>query len=362
MTSALTITMTRAGQARFTAAQLGDPIDLTISSVGLTDVEFVAAPTLEALPGEFRRLDMISGQIVGDNVAHLTMRDDDAVGYTARGFGLFLSDGTLFGAYGQQTRLFEKSVQTTFLAAIDIAFPTAAIDNLTFGDTNFFNPPATTTVKGVVELATQAEADAGTDTHRVAPVSVMRATIAAMLAAVMASLQLRIDGLSASLHDLFDDFTASVGQALDGLAARTVYGSGLITGGGRNDTNRFLHLAAATATEVRAGTPDNVAVTPGGLVQAGVVFVVAQSLAGGAGYRSWSDGLKECWGSVDVPAGATVVVPLPVPHDEYCIPTGSCSIAQDEASIGALGANAGGFSVRNRNPVGTVFYWHTKGR
>jgi hypothetical protein len=38
--------------------------------------------------------------------------------------------------------------------------------DITFGDTNFLNPPATTTRQGVVELATNAEAAAGTDTQR----------------------------------------------------------------------------------------------------------------------------------------------------------------------------------------------------
>lgn len=251
MTTALTITMTRAGLARFTAAQLGDGIDLAIASVALTDADFVVAPTLEVLPGEFRRIAMISGRAVGDNVVHLTMRDDDPVGYTARGFGLFLADGTLFAVYGQAGRLFEKSPLTTFLAAIDIAFPTAAIDRLTFGNTDFLNPPATTAVKGVVELATQAEADIGTDARRVPPVSVMRASIASAIAAVSAALDARFATLSAALI-----------EALDGLASRTVYGSGLVKGGGRNDVNRTLTVDAATGAQVRAGTAPDVAVTP----------------------------------------------------------------------------------------------------
>lgn len=333
---ALTLVMTNAGRARFTAAQLGQPINLAIAKVGLTNADFVHAPTLDALPGKFREISTISGQAVGDNVIHLVMRDDDeTAAYTARGFGLFLADGTLFAAYGQSVPLFSKSVQSSLMVAIDLAFPTPDIDRLTFGDANWLNPPATTATAGVVQLATLDQANAG-DTRRVTTGAVVKAMIA--------------------------DAVAAIGEALGGLAARTVYGSGLVTGGGRNDTNRTLTVTAATGAEVRAGAANDVAVTPGGLSAAGAVYVVAQALAGGAGYRAWSDGLKECWGSVNVPANSAVVVPLPVPHDEYCIPTGSCSIAQDEASIGALGANAGGFSVRNNNPVGTTFYWQTKGR
>lgn len=172
--SKLTITITRAGLERFTAAQLDEDLDLGISSVALTDAEFVVAPTLEELPGEFRRLSTISGDQVGDNIVHMTIRDDDPVGYTARGFGLFLADGTLFAVYGQDELLFEKSPLSTFMAAIDIAFPTGDVSELVFGNTDFLNPPATTERKGVVELATIDEGRAGADPHRVTPVAVVR--------------------------------------------------------------------------------------------------------------------------------------------------------------------------------------------
>ena len=105
----LTLIITRAGMAKFTAAQLTAGLDLTIAAVGLTDQPIVAAPTLTALPGEFRRIPFVSGKQVGDAVVHMTMRDDADMGYTARGFGLFLPDGTLFAAYGQNDVLFQKS-------------------------------------------------------------------------------------------------------------------------------------------------------------------------------------------------------------------------------------------------------------
>ncbi|WP_018250786.1 tail fiber protein [Sphingomonas melonis] len=159
--TALSLMITRAGQARFTAAQLDADINLGIASIGLTDAPFVSAPTLEVLPGEFKRLASISGDQVGDNIVHMTIRDDSADGYTARGFGLFLADGTLFATYAQADQLFEKSPRATFLAAIDIAFPTGDISELVFGNTDFLNPPATTARKGVVRFATPAERTGG---------------------------------------------------------------------------------------------------------------------------------------------------------------------------------------------------------
>ena len=63
----LPITVTRAGLARITAAQLGAPVDFTVAAVALSDAPFVPAPTLEAVPGEFRRLSTVSGAKEGDN-------------------------------------------------------------------------------------------------------------------------------------------------------------------------------------------------------------------------------------------------------------------------------------------------------
>lgn len=281
MTS-LTLMITRAGQVRFTAAQLDADINLGIAKIGLTDTPFVSAPTLEVLPGEFKRLASISGNQVGDNIVHMTIRDDSADGYTARGFGLFLADGTLFATYAQPDRLFEKSPRATFLAAIDIAFPTGDVSELRFGNTDFLNPPATTATKGVVELATQAEANAGTDTQRVPPVSVVAAMIATAVAA---------------LNKLFAALSSAVTEALDGLAARTTYGSGLVSGGGRNDTNRTLTVEAATGAEIRVGAVGNKAVTPKALSDARMVYVVDS----GANFRLLSDGTMEQWGYRSIP-------------------------------------------------------------
>ncbi|HEY0624668.1 hypothetical protein [Sphingomonas sp.] len=153
---ALSLIITNAGLARFTAAQVDDDIDLGITSVGLTDQVFVVAPTLTALPGQFRSVATISGEARGDNVVHMIVRDAAPLTYTIRGFGLFLADGTLFAVYGQAEPIFEKATAATMLLALDMAFPTGDVSSITFGDTNFLNPPATTEMAGVVRLADDA--------------------------------------------------------------------------------------------------------------------------------------------------------------------------------------------------------------
>lgn len=179
--TALPLTITTAGLSRFTAAQVDDDIDLGITSVGLTDLEFVVAPTLTALPGQFRQVATISGEAVGDNVVHMIVRDAAELSYTVRGFGLFLEDGTLFAVYGQEEPLFEKAAAATMLLAVDMAFPTGNVSSITFGDTNFLNPPATTTKAGVVELATPEEAAAGEDAQRAVTPAALREALVALI-------------------------------------------------------------------------------------------------------------------------------------------------------------------------------------
>ncbi|MCP8893000.1 gp53-like domain-containing protein [Sphingomonas faeni] len=151
--------------------------------------------------------------------------------------------------------------------AIDIAFPVAGVDEITFGSTNFLNPPASTEKKGVVELATLAEASAG-DTVRATTGAVVLAMIAAAIA----------------------DALAAIGQTLDGIMSRTVYGSGLVKGGGDLTANRTFTVDAATAADVRAGTRTDMAVTPAALRDAGTVTFAEN------GWRVSSDGFVEIWG------------------------------------------------------------------
>lgn len=333
--TALTLTMTTAGLGRFTAAQASDDIDLTIATVGLTASPFAVAPTLTALPGEFRRISTIAGSAIGDNLVHMIVRDEAALAYDVLGFGLFLADGTLFAVYGQATPIAGKSAASTLLFALDIAFPTADITQLTFGDTNFLNPPATSETKGVVELATLIEAEAG-DTARATTGAVVKAMLANAIEAV--------------------------GEAIDGLMRRTIYGAGLVKGGGDGSANRTLTVDAATAEQIRAGTAPDSAATPAALRAAGAVYVIQQALTADGGHRVWSDGLKECWGSVNVGPDATANVLLPVNHETFVVPAGVAgSINQDEQSVGVLNVTTAGFAVRNQNPMATTFYWHTKG-
>ncbi|MBB3953394.1 gp53-like domain-containing protein [Novosphingobium sediminicola] len=191
----LLITLTKAGLSAIVGDDTASLGPVVITQLGLTDATFTVASTLEALPGEFKRID-VSGQQVGDDTLHLNALDASAATYTYRGFALYLADGTLFAVYGQAGPIAAKAETSTSWLVLDIKLAEGQADNISFGDTNFSNPPATTTRQGVVELATITEARAGTDTQRVLTPAAMQAALLAML--------LRVDGAESGVDaDLF---------------------------------------------------------------------------------------------------------------------------------------------------------------
>ena len=113
--------------------------------------------------------------------------------YTARGFALYLSDGTLFAVYGQADPFLGKYSASHFLTAIDLKFTAGEAALIEFGDANFLNPPATETEKGVAYLASIAEALAGAVADKI----ITPAALAAVLENYVASSLLgAIDGVA----------------------------------------------------------------------------------------------------------------------------------------------------------------------
>lgn len=158
--------VTDAGRAALVNAQNTGTAPVTIAQVGISATAIAAGPGTVALPNEIKRIAGVPGQVVADDTIHINMTDGGADTYALRSIALYLADGTLFAAYSQPGPILAKTGASIALLAIDIVFADISAALITFGDAEFTNPPATTEVQGVVELATQAEADAGTDTTR----------------------------------------------------------------------------------------------------------------------------------------------------------------------------------------------------
>lgn len=160
------IVITNAGRAAIVNAQNNGTAPITIAQFGMSQTAVAPVATATSLPGEFKRIAALSGEVVADDTIHVTMTDESADEYALRSFALYLSDGTLFAIYGQAAAVYNKVASSIGGISLDVIFADISAASLTFGNANFTNPPATTERQGVVELATVDEAKAGKDATR----------------------------------------------------------------------------------------------------------------------------------------------------------------------------------------------------
>lgn len=177
----LLIHITAQGRAALVNADHTGTGPVTITSVGVTETWFDPSTDPPALPGQLKTLSTIAGTVVADDVIHVTLRDDSADAYDLRGFGLYLDDGTLFAVHAQPDVILSKTASSMLLLSADIQLADIDAASITFGDASFTNPPASETVSGVLRLATDAQAIAGTDRTRAVPPGALKAALDARL-------------------------------------------------------------------------------------------------------------------------------------------------------------------------------------
>jgi len=169
--------ITNAGRARLVSSGHTGTNAVLVASIGLSETPFTPTADLESLPGEFKRMDSFGGQCVAADTIHVTLQDSSTDRYSLFGYGLFLDDGTLFATYGQNEAIMEKASVSTLLLSADTVFADIDATQIVFGSTEFLNPPATTEVLGVVELATDEETATGVDAIRAVTPRGLRSTL-----------------------------------------------------------------------------------------------------------------------------------------------------------------------------------------
>lgn len=168
--------LTAAGEAALVNAAQNGTAPRLVKEVGVSATAIVpGAPIVD----EIKRIDTIAGGVVAPNVIHITVRDETAVHYTVRSFGLYLDNGVLLGTFGQADVIVEKSPQAAMLMALDIVVEDGATDisTLEFGDTDFMLPPATEQTAGVMALASQAEVNNGVTSNKAVTPATLKARI-----------------------------------------------------------------------------------------------------------------------------------------------------------------------------------------
>ncbi|NLR72870.1 hypothetical protein HGI47_18500 [Novosphingobium sp. ERN07] len=385
--AALVLSLTSAGLAAVQAASGSDPV--TIAELGLTATPFVVAPTLTALPGEFKRIAAVAGTSVAANVTHMSAYDTSVDVWNATGLGLWLADGTLFAVYSAPSTILNKAGPAFALVVFDIVWMGDDAASIAFGDPIFTNPPATTTTRGLVELATGAETFNAIDNQRaVTPEGLGLALLdmikardgigsgldadrfqgqdigyflaaAAYTAASVLSHLVTVDGSGSGLDaDLLD---GQQGSWYADIVARLGYTPLNQTAYTAADVLAKLLTVDGSGSGIDADLLD-------GHNGASYRRVVSSNITDNGGHIEYSDGFKETWGWVDVPANASATFNVPVDHTSWLIPTISVQVAvgddnnSENCGIGTVTVgspttvqlySAENFTVR--------FFIHTKG-
>lgn len=162
---ALPLVVTDAGREAAIAADDAG-LQLSLTEIALGDGLWQPDGSATQLQNEIKRITNLGGSDVAPDRLHLTVTDDSTDAYELGEFGLYTDTGILFALYSQDTYISEKISESILMVSADMKLDTVPPGSVTIEGNNFQYPPATETVAGVAEIATQAEVDGGVDSTR----------------------------------------------------------------------------------------------------------------------------------------------------------------------------------------------------
>ena len=163
---ALPFILTTAGKAAIVNAVNTGTAPVVIDRVAVGSASWTPTAAATALQAEIKKISAIGGAAVADDTIHVTATDDTNATYTVKEIGLYTDGNVLLAIYSQSAAIITKGADTVALIAADLVITGLPAGSVTVGDANFSYPQASESVKGVLELATNTEAAAGTDTER----------------------------------------------------------------------------------------------------------------------------------------------------------------------------------------------------
>lgn len=160
---ALSMIITDAGRAEHLNAQQNGTEAITLTHFAFGKGTETSSPQQTELQSEFKRIEAMSGQPVDEHTINITVQDVSGDEYTFSEFGIFTDKGTLYAVYSAESDIMGKYAASALNMGINIYLGTLDAASVSFGDLILSNPPAREDVQGVVQLATQAQAEEGID-------------------------------------------------------------------------------------------------------------------------------------------------------------------------------------------------------
>ncbi|KAF0115495.1 MAG: hypothetical protein FD128_733, partial [Hyphomonadaceae bacterium] len=192
--------------------------------------------------------------------------DNPSDAYTVRAIAAYLANGVLFAIGGTANPITEKVPGSDSMISVDIKLVDILASQITFGNTNISNPPATTSKPGVIEIATPIEALDGIAPNLAITPATLKAYIDAKIAegidaaklggqlpAYYAAINARLGYVAANAADLMNVWRATNDGSGSGLDADLLDGY---------DAADFALVASFAKTAMATGSQS----LPGGLI------------------------------------------------------------------------------------------------
>uniref|UniRef100_UPI002ED58A47 phage tail protein n=1 Tax=Candidatus Sororendozoicomonas aggregata TaxID=3073239 RepID=UPI002ED58A47 len=250
----MTMTVTDAGRAAVTNAQ-SNGLSAEITHIAIGSGSGTPAASDTALVNEIKRLPAGTGSNPSPSELYTETSDFSGESYSVYEFAAVLSDGTLLAVYRQSTPIIETTSVVPLLLQISIpikSFPPGSV--VINGDTNFQTPPATESMRGVAEVATQAEVDAGTDHQRMVTAKTLTSRLASFTRNATESVKGFVEIATQSEVDSGTDHQRTVTPKT--LKSRLAS----FARGATESVKGFVEIA--TQSEVDSGTDHQRTVTP----------------------------------------------------------------------------------------------------
>ncbi len=157
------VIVTAAGlQALINAEQTGtDTVKLSKVIYSSTAITASTSSVLSDITDIVATLTSVSGTITSDHSIHISAGDSGTSSYTVKTIGIVTDNNVLFAVVSSDDGLLSKIATTQAYVSFDMELTQGNPEYITFGNTNFLNPDATTSVKGIAMIATPDEALAG---------------------------------------------------------------------------------------------------------------------------------------------------------------------------------------------------------
>lgn len=169
--------ITNAGKQALVNAQQTGTRQLTLAEIGVGNEAYTPTADQVDLVSEIKRLPIIQASATADHMIHVAYQDDSDDSYEVHEVGVFTADGVLFAVYSSDGVIIEKAANSSCFLTIDMAIDDLDVSDITFGEVEYATGAATTANAGFVELATQAEAETGTDAYKVITPATLKAVI-----------------------------------------------------------------------------------------------------------------------------------------------------------------------------------------